>query len=57
MSNDFFRNFAEFEREMLRPNRRQGQGVEDILDPDVFRREFLFDRDPFDEEEEEDDDD
>lgn len=56
MSN-YYRSFAEFQREMIRPGRRVGQTVEDILDPDVFQREFPLDRDPFDEDEEEDDDD
>jgi hypothetical protein len=47
MSNEFYRSFAEFEREMLRPGRRVGQSVEDILDPDVFEREFPIEADSF----------
>lgn len=58
MSTGYYRSFADFQREMIHPGRRVGQSIEDILDPDVFQREFELDRDPFlDDEEEEDDDD
>ncbi len=54
MAPRFYRNFAEFEREFIRPGKAIGQNVEDILDdPQSFEREFLFDRDPYDDEEEE----
>lgn len=56
MSPKFFRTFQEFEREYLRPGRVPGMSVEDMLDDNPFERDFLFDRDPFDEDEEEDDD-
>lgn len=56
MSPKYFRTFAEFEREYLRPGRTPGLSVEDMIDDNPFEREFLFDRDPFDEDEEEDDD-
>ena len=52
----YYRNFAEFQREMIVPTRRLGQGIEDILDPDAFQREFPLDRDPFEKEDEDDDD-
>ncbi len=54
MTPRFFRSFAEFEREIIRPGQAVGQTVEDILDdPASFEREFLFDRDPFDGDDEE----
>lgn len=50
-----YRSFAEFEREYLRPGRRVGQSVEDLLIDSPFQREFELDRDPWAEEEEEED--
>lgn len=56
MAPRFFRSFAEFEREIIRPGKAVGQTVEDLLDdPTSFEREFLFDRDPYDDDEEEED--
>lgn len=55
MAPRFYRNFAEFEREYIRPGRKVGLTVEDVLDDNPFEREFLFDRDPFEEDEEDDD--
>jgi len=57
MAPNHYRNFAEFEREYIRPGRKVGLSVEDILHDNTFEREFRFDRDPFDEDEEEDEDD
>ena len=55
MAPRFFRSFAEFEREIIRPGKSVGQTVEDILDdPSSFERDFHFDRDPYDDDEEED---
>jgi len=53
--NNRYRSFADFEREMLRPGRRVGQSVEDILDPDHFEREFPLDADSFNQEDDDDD--
>lgn len=42
---------------MIHPTKAVGQSVEDILDdPSSFERQFLFDRDPYDDEEEDEDD-
>lgn len=49
MANPYYRNFAEFEREMIKPARRVGQTVEDILDNGPFEKEFEVDRDPWEE--------
>jgi hypothetical protein len=55
MAPRFYRTFADFEREVIHPGKAVGQTVEDILDdPNSFEKEFLFDRDPYDEDEEED---
>ncbi len=51
-----YRNFAEFEREYLKPAYRVGQTFEDLIEDSPFDAEFEFDRDPFDEEESDDDD-
>jgi len=42
-----YRNFAEFEREILRPG-RVGFSMEDIVEDGVFDAELDFDKDPFD---------
>jgi len=57
MSPNYYQSFAEFEREYIRPGRKVGLSVEDILHDNTFEREFRFDRDPFAEDEEEDEDD
>ncbi|MEZ4442548.1 MAG: transcriptional regulator [Polyangiaceae bacterium] len=44
-----FRSFAEFEREIIRPGRRVGLTVEDILEAGQFEREFDFHKDPWEE--------
>jgi hypothetical protein len=50
----FYRSFAEFEREMIRPGYRVGQTVEDILDdPGAFEREFDFDKEVDDDDDDE----
>jgi len=49
MANPYYRSFAEFEREMIRPTRRVGQTVEDILETGNFEREFDVDLDPWEE--------
>ncbi len=49
-----YRNFAEFEREYLRPARRVGQTVEEMIEDKPFEAEFYFDRVDEEEEEEED---
>jgi hypothetical protein len=51
-----YRNFAEFEREYLKPAYRVGQTLEDLIEDSPFEAEFEFDRDPFEEEESDDDD-
>jgi hypothetical protein len=42
-----YRNFAEFEREILRPN-RVGFSLEDIVEDASFEAELDFEKDPFD---------
>lgn len=42
-----FQSFADFEREMLRPNYRIGLTVEDIVEDTSFEAELDFDVDPF----------
>jgi hypothetical protein len=44
-----FKDFAEFERDYLRPALRVGQSIEDLVDDDTFECELELDRDPFDE--------
>lgn len=40
-----YRNFAEFEREFLKPATRVGQTFEDLIEDSPFDAEFEFDRD------------
>jgi hypothetical protein len=40
-----YRNFAEFEREYLKPAFRVGQTFEDMVEDSPFEAEFVFDRD------------
>ncbi|AUX31861.1 MULTISPECIES: transcriptional regulator [Sorangium] len=42
-----YQNFAEFEREILRPN-RVGFSLEDIVEETSFDAELDFEKDPFD---------
>jgi hypothetical protein len=49
-----FSNFAEFEREILRPG-RVGFSLEDIVEDGAFDAELDFDKDPFDGDDEDDD--
>ncbi|KYF78733.1 MULTISPECIES: hypothetical protein [unclassified Sorangium] len=42
-----YQNFAEFEREMLRPS-RVGFSLEDIVEESSFDAELDFEKDPFD---------
>jgi hypothetical protein len=49
MANPYYRSFAEFEREIIRPSKRQGQTVEDILEDGSFEKKFDVDRDPWEE--------
>jgi hypothetical protein len=51
-----FQTFAEFEREVLRPNNRIGLTLEDMVEDQSFDAELDFDKDPFDREDEDDDD-
>ncbi len=44
-----YRNFAEFEREFLKPCTRVGQTFEDLIEDAPFEAEFDFDKDPLDE--------
>jgi len=50
-----FSTYADFEREVLRPNNRMGLTLEDMVEDQSFDAELDFDRDPFDKEEEDDD--
>ena len=50
-----YRNFAEFEREYLKPAFRVGQTFEDMVGDSPFEAEFEFDRDLLEEEMEDDD--
>ena len=43
-----FKSYADFEREMLRPNYRIGLTVEDMVEDTSFEAELDFDVDPFD---------
>lgn len=43
-----FQTFAEFEREVLRPNTRIGLTLEDMVEDQSFDAELDFDKDPFD---------
>lgn len=52
-----YRNFAEFEREYLKPAFRVGQTFEDMVEDTPFDTEFEFDRDLLAEASDEDDDD
>ncbi len=55
MAPRFYRNFADFEREIIHPGKAVGLTVEDILDdPSSFERQFQFERDAYDEDEDED---
>ena len=51
-----FSTYADFEREVLRPNTRMGLTLEDMVEDQSFDAELDFDRDPFDKEEEDEDD-
>ena len=42
-----YRNFAEFEREFIRPAFRVGQTFEDMVQDNPFEAELDFDRDPY----------
>lgn len=42
-----FQTFAEFEREILRPNNRIGLSLEDIVEDTSFDAELDIDQDPF----------
>jgi hypothetical protein len=42
-----FTNFAEFEREILRPGNRLGLTIEEIVEDDSFDVEVEVDDDPF----------
>jgi hypothetical protein len=57
MSPRFFKTFAEFEREYLRPARRVGQTFEEMVEDSPFEAEFDFDRDPYEDPDDDDDDD
>ncbi|MBM4357480.1 MAG: transcriptional regulator [Deltaproteobacteria bacterium] len=50
-----YRNFAEFEREYLKPAFRVGQTFEDLIEDSPFDAEFEFDRDLLEEESDDDD--
>jgi hypothetical protein len=49
-----FQSFAEFEREIMRPNFRIGMTLEDMVEDQSFDAELDFDKDPFDRAEEDD---
>ena len=51
-----FQSFAEFEREIMRPNLRIGMTLEDMVEDQSFDAELDFDKDPFDRADEDDDD-
>jgi hypothetical protein len=53
----WYRSFADFEREYIRPAFKVGQSIEDMIEDSPFEAEFDFDRDPFDDPDEEEDDD
>ena len=42
-----FRNFAEFEREVLRNERRIGLSLEEMVEDNAFDAELDFEEDPF----------
>lgn len=42
-----FRNFAEFEREIIRPAHRIGLTLEEMVEDSTFDQELDFDADPF----------
>lgn len=44
-----FRNFAEFEREVLYTERRIGLSLEEMVEDNAFDAEVQFDEDPFSE--------
>ncbi|MBK6516225.1 MAG: transcriptional regulator [Polyangiaceae bacterium] len=44
-----FRNFAEFEREVLHTERRIGLSLEEMVEDNAFDAEIQFDEDPFSE--------
>jgi hypothetical protein len=52
-----YRNFAEFEREYLRPKTRVGQTFEEMVEDSPFEVRFDFDKDPYDDDDDDDDDD
>jgi len=53
----FYRSFAEFERDYIRPaTRRVGQSFEEMVEDKPFEAEFDFDRDPYEDEDEDEDD-
>ena len=56
MSSKFYRSFAEFEREDVRPNHRLGMTVEEMIEDKPFEREFDFDKDPYEESDDDADD-
>ncbi len=51
-----YRNFAEFEREYIRPAFRVGQTFEDMVHDNPFEAELNFEKDNFDRHNEDDDD-
>jgi len=50
-----YRSFAEFERECIRPHRKVGITVEEMVEDSPFEREFDIDRDPFEDPQEDED--
>jgi hypothetical protein len=51
-----YRSFAEFEREYIRPHKKVGITVEEMIEDTSFEAEFDFDRDPLDEPDDDDED-
>jgi hypothetical protein len=51
-----YRSFAEFEREYIRPHKKVGITVEEIVEDSPFEAEFDFDRDPYADPDDDDDD-
>jgi hypothetical protein len=56
MSPRWYRSFADFEREYIRPAFKVGLTVEEMIEDSPFEAEFELDRDPFDDPDEEEDD-
>jgi hypothetical protein len=56
MSPRWYRSFADFERECIRPAFKVGLTVEEMIEDSPFEAEFELDRDPFDDPDEEEDD-